>query len=198
MVERIEEIEVEAQAAVEAADSAAELEEVRVRYLGRKAELTGMLRGIADLPPEQRGPVGSTGNKVRKGLEGLIEAKVKALRNAELEQSLAGDRIDVTLPGSPARAVGHLHPITRTRRLIEDVMIGLGYQVMEGPEVEHDYYNFTALNHPEGHPARMLQDTFYVDTDEHVEQVLLRTHTSPMQVRAMESAPPPLFMIVPG
>ncbi|HMX70488.1 MAG TPA: phenylalanine--tRNA ligase subunit alpha [Solirubrobacterales bacterium] len=198
MVERIEEIEVEAQAAVEAADSAAELEEVRVRYLGRKAELTGMLRGIADLPPEQRGPVGSTGNKVRKGLEGLIEAKVEALRNAELEQSLAGDRIDVTLPGSPARAVGHLHPITRTRRLIEDVMIGLGYQVMEGPEVEHDYYNFTALNHPEGHPARMLQDTFYVDTDEHVEQVLLRTHTSPMQVRAMESAPPPLFMIVPG
>ncbi|HNC06164.1 MAG TPA: phenylalanine--tRNA ligase subunit alpha, partial [Solirubrobacterales bacterium] len=190
--------EVEAQAAVEAADSAAELGEVRVRYLGRKAELTGMLRGIADLPPEQRGPVGSTGNKVRKGLEGLIEAKVEALRNAELEQSLAGDRIDVTLPGSPARAVGHLHPITRTRRLIEDVMIGLGYQVMEGPEVEHDYYNFTALNHPEGHPARMLQDTFYVDTDEHVEQVLLRTHTSPMQVRAMESAPPPLFMIVPG
>ena len=111
----------------------------------------------------------------------------------------------MTLPGSPARAVGHLHPITRTRRLIEDVMVGLGYRVMEGPEVEHDFYNFTALNHPEDHPARMLQDTFYVDASGPVESegegprdVLLRTHTSPMQVRAMETAPPPIFMIVPG
>lgn len=198
MVERIEEIEAEGMAAIEAAGSASELEEVRVRYLGRKAELTGILRGIADLPPEQRGPVGGTGNKVRKALETAIESKVEGLNNAELEKSLAEDRIDVTLPGSPARAVGHIHPITRTRRLIEDVMIGLGYQVMEGPEVEHDYYNFTALNHPEGHPARMLQDTFYVEDDRHVEQVLLRTHTSPMQVRAMEASPPPLFMIVPG
>jgi phenylalanyl-tRNA synthetase alpha chain len=198
MVERIEEIEAEAKAAVEAAGSASELEEARVRYLGRKAELTGILRGIADLPPEQRGPVGSTGNKVRKALEAMIEEKAEGLRNAELERSLAEDRIDVTLPGSPARAAGHIHPITRTRRMIEDVMIGLGYQVMEGPEVEHDYYNFTALNHPEGHPARMLQDTFYVEAEGHDEEVLLRTHTSPMQVRAMETNKPPLFMIVPG
>jgi phenylalanyl-tRNA synthetase alpha chain len=198
MVERIEEIQLEGMAEVEAAGTAAELEEVRVRYLGRKAELTGILRGIADLPAEQRGPVGGTGNKVRKALEAAIESKVEGLNNAELEKTLAEDRIDVTLPGSPARAVGHIHPITRTRRLIEDVMIGLGYQVMEGPEVEHDYYNFTALNHPEGHPARMLQDTFYVEDERQVEQVLLRTHTSPMQVRAMEAAPPPLFMIVPG
>ena len=198
MVERIEEIEAEAKAAIDAAGSASDLEEARVRYLGRKAELTGILRGIADLPSDQRGPVGSTGNKVRKALESLIESKVDGLKNAELEKSLAEDRIDVTLPGSPARAVGHIHPITRTRRMIEDVMIGLGYQVMEGPEVEHDYYNFTALNHPEGHPARMLQDTFYVEDDEHVEEVLLRTHTSPMQVRAMEVNRPPLFMIVPG
>ena len=198
MVERIEEIEAEAKAAVEAAGSASELEEARVRYLGRKAELTGILRGISDLPPEQRGPVGSTGNRVRKALEAMIEGKVEGLKSAELEKSLAEDRIDVTLPGTPARAVGHIHPITRTRRLIEDVMIGLGYQVMEGPEVEHDYYNFTALNHPEGHPARMLQDTFYVESEGHADEVLLRTHTSPMQVRAMEASPPPLFMIVPG
>jgi len=198
MVERIEEIEAEAKAAVEAAGTASELEEARVKWLGRKAELTGILRGIADLPPEQRGPVGSTGNKVRKSLEAMIEAKVDGLKNAELEKSLAEDRIDVSLPGTPARAVGHIHPITRTRRRIEDVMIGLGYQVMEGPEVEHDYYNFTALNHPEGHPARMLQDTFYVEAEGHDEEVLLRTHTSPMQVRAMEASPPPLFMIVPG
>jgi len=198
MVERIEEIEAEAKAAVEAAGSASELEDARVRFLGRKAELTGILRGIADLPPEQRGPVGSTGNKVRKSLEAMIEAKVDGLANAELEKSLVEDRIDVTLPGTPARAVGHIHPITRTRRMIEDIMAGLGYQVMEGPEVEHDYYNFTALNHPEGHPARMLQDTFYVEEEGKVEEVLLRTHTSPMQVRAMEATPPPLFMIVPG
>lgn len=198
MVERIKEIEAEAKVAVEAAGSVAELEDARIGYLGRKAELTGILRGIADLPPEQRGPVGGTGNKVRKVLEAMIEEKVDGLRAAELDKSLTGDRIDVTLPGTPPRAVGHIHPITRTRRLIEDVMIGLGYQVMEGPEVEHDYYNFTALNHPEDHPARMLQDTFYVESDEHVEEVLLRTHTSPMQVRAMEAAPPPLFMIVPG
>lgn len=198
MVERIEEIEAEAKAAIDAADSASELEDARVKYLGRKAELTGILRGIAELPPEQRGPVGSTGNKVRKSLESLIEGKVEGLKNAELEKSLAEDQIDVTLPGAPARAVGHIHPITRTRRLIEDVMVGLGYQVMEGPEVEHDYYNFTALNHPAGHPARMLQDTFYVESGQEGEEVLLRTHTSPMQVRAMESTPPPLFMIVPG
>ncbi len=198
MVERIEQIEAEAKAAVEVAGSASELEDARVKYLGRKAELTGILRGIADLPPEQRGPVGSTGNKVRKDLEAMIEARVDGLRQAELDQSLAEDRIDVTLPGSPGRTVGHIHPITRTRRLIEDVMVGLGYQVMEGPEIEHDYYNFTALNHPEGHPARMLQDTFYVEEEGRVEEVLLRTHTSPMQIRAMEASSPPLFMIVPG
>jgi phenylalanyl-tRNA synthetase alpha chain len=204
MQERLEQIEAEGTTAVEAAGSAAELEELRVRYLGRKAELTTILRGIADLEPAERGPVGGAANKVRKALEALIESRIEGLAASELEASLATDRIDVTLPGSPVRAVGHLHPITRTRRLIEDVMIGLGYQVMEGPEVEHDFYNFTALNHPADHPARMLQDTFYIEPGNGApdgagpRDVLLRTHTSPMQVRAMEAAPPPLFMIVPG
>jgi len=205
MVERIEEIEVEAVAEVAAVDSSAALEEVRVKYLGRKAELTSILRGIADLDPSERGPVGGAANRTRKAIEALIEERLAELEVAELEAGLVEDRIDVTLPGSPARAVGHLHPITRTRRLIEDVMIGLGYRVMEGPEVEHDFYNFTALNHPEDHPARMLQDTFYVEADDALEggdggprDVLLRTHTSPMQVRAMEAEPPPVFMIVPG
>ena len=205
MLERIGQIEAEATAAVGAASTAAELEELRVNYLGRKAELTSILRGIADLEPGERGPVGGSANKARKALEALIETRTAELAATELEASLAGDRIDVTLPGSPVRAAGHLHPITRTRRLIEDVMIGLGYQVMEGPEVEHDFYNFTALNHPADHPARMLQDTFYIEPAGHIEppgagpqDVLLRTHTSPMQVRAMEAAPPPLFMIVPG
>jgi phenylalanyl-tRNA synthetase alpha chain len=205
LTDRIEQIEAEGRAAVEAAGTVAELEEARVRFLGRKAELNSILKGIGELDPAERGPVGGAANRARKSLEALISEKTEALESAELEQALAADRIDVTLPGSPARAVGHLHPITRTRRLIEDVMIGLGYRVMEGPEIEHDFYNFTALNHPEDHPARMLQDTFYVDPSGPVQSegegprdVLLRTHTSPMQVRAMETAPPPLFMIVPG
>jgi len=204
MKDRIEQIEAEGSAAVAAAGTAAELEELRVAYLGRKAELTTILRGIADLDPAERGPVGGAANRTRKALEAQIDQRSAALAASELESSLAEDRIDVTLPGSPVRAAGHLHPITRTRRLIEDVMIGLGYQVMEGPEVEHDFYNFTALNHPADHPARMLQDTFYVEPgggapgEVGEQDVLLRTHTSPMQVRAMEAAPPPLFMIVPG
>jgi phenylalanyl-tRNA synthetase alpha chain len=195
MLERIEAIRAEAAAAIEGAGSSAELEELRVRYLGRKAELTSILRGIAELPQEERGPVGGGANKARKELEAQLERSAERLDASELEAKLVSDRIDVTLPGAPPRPVGHAHLITRTTRLIEDTMIGLGYHVAEGPEIEHDYYNFTALNHPPGHPARMLQDTFYVQSHP---DVLLRTHTSPMQVRSMETQPPPIFVIVPG
>jgi phenylalanyl-tRNA synthetase alpha chain len=195
MLERIEEIESEATAAIEAAGGTAELEELRVRYLGRKAELTTILRGIADLPAEERGKVGGGANRARKSLEDLLERRAGELDASELEDRLASDRIDVTLPGTPARPPGHLHLITRTTRQIEDVMIGLGYRVVEGPEIEHDYYNFTALNHPPGHPARMLQDTFYIQSNP---ELLLRTHTSPVQIRAMEAQPPPVFLIMPG
>lgn len=195
MLERIEEIRDEGAAAIGAAGSSAELEELRVRLLGRKAELTTILRGIAELPASERGAVGGAANKARKELEALLEASAERLDASELESRLASDRIDVTLPGAPPRPVGHAHLIARTTRLIEDVMVGLGYRVMEGPEVEHDYYNFTALNHPPGHPARMLQDTFYVQSHP---EVLLRTHTSPVQVRSMEAQPPPIFIIVPG
>jgi phenylalanyl-tRNA synthetase alpha chain len=195
MLERIGKIETEATTAVEAAAGTAELEDLRVRYLGRKAELTTILRGIADLPAEERGAVGATANKTRKALEELLEGRAAELGATELDQRLAGDQIDVTLPGAPVRPPGYLHLITRTTRQIEDVMIGLGYQVVEGPEIEHDYYNFTALNHPPGHPARMLQDTFYVQSHP---EVLLRTHTSPVQVRAMETQSPPIFVIMPG
>ena len=160
--ERISELRAEAEAAIASAGGTAELEELRVRYLGRRSELTSILRGIAELAPEERGPVGKGANEARQALEAQLEARAAELDAAELEAQLAGDRIDVTLPGAPARRIGHLHLVTRTRRLIEDVMAGLGYRVMEGPEIEHDYYNFTALNHPPGHPARMLQDTFYV------------------------------------
>ncbi len=194
-LDRIEAIRAEAARAVEGTVDTSALEELRVRYLGRKAELTSILRGIGELPPGERGPVGSTANRARVELETLIEERGAALDASELEAGLAADRVDVTLPGAPPRPVGHTHLITRTTRQIEDTMIGLGYRVMEGPEVEHDYYNFTALNHPPGHPARMLQDTFYIQSDP---EVLLRTHTSPVQVRSMEAQPPPLFMIAPG
>jgi phenylalanyl-tRNA synthetase alpha chain len=195
MLERIDEIRSEAGAAIAGAGGTGELEELRVRYLGRKAELTGILRGIAELPEEDRGKVGAAANRAQKELEELLEGRASELDAGEIEARLEGDRVDVTLPGAPARPVGHLHLITRTTRQIEDVMVGLGYQVMEGPEIEHDYYNFTALNHPPGHPARMLQDTFYVQSEP---ELLLRTHTSPVQPRGMETRPPPIFIIAPG
>jgi phenylalanyl-tRNA synthetase alpha chain len=217
MLERIEQIKDEATAAIASAPDAAAVEELRVRYLGRKSALTGILRGIGELDPAERGPVGQRGNAARAELEQLLAERLESLRDGELTDRLAADAIDITLPGTAPVAPGHLHLLTRTRREIEDVFVGLGYRVMEGPEIEHDYYNFTALNHPPGHPARMLQDTFYVDpatlaadvslygTDGDPltappgpRDVLLRTHTSPMQVRGMEAAEPPIFIIVPG
>jgi len=208
VVDRIQELRGEAEEAISAAADSGELEELRVRYLGRKAELTTILRGIADLEPSERGPVGKSGNETRTALEALLAGRRDELEGGELQARLASDRIDVTLPGSPVAPAGALNLLMRTRREIEDVFVGLGYRVMEGPEVELDYYNFTALNHPPGHPARMAQDTFYVDPASLApgavdpppgpEDVLLRTHTSPMQVRAMEAQPPPIFIVIPG
>ena len=186
-------IRAHAEQAIAAAGGTQELEELRVLFLGRKAELTQTLRGIGQLPPEQRGPVGKQANEVRVAIESALDARGAELEASELTASLAQDRIDVTLPGDPPSPAGRLHLITQTRREIEDVFLGLGFSIAEGPEVEYDYYNFTALNHPPGHPARMLQDTFYFSDD-----VLLRTHTSPMQVRAMEAQEPPIYIIVPG
>ena len=195
MLDQIEKIRLEATEAIVDATTSAALEDLRVRYLGRKAELTQILRGISQLAPEERGPVGGAANKARKELEVLIEQSSDRLGAAELDAKLVADRIDVTMPGAPPRPLGHQHLITRTTRLIEDIMVGLGYEVAEGPEIEHDYYNFTALNHPPGHPARMLQDTFYIQSQP---DVLLRTHTSPMQIRAMETQGPPIFIVIPG
>jgi len=210
--ERIGELRRDAEAAIGAAPDVAELEELRVRYLGRKAELTGILRGIAKLPAEERGTVGAAGNEARTALEEQLASRRAELEAAELADGLAADAVDVTLPGTPAVPVGSRSLLIRTLREIEDVFVGLGYRVMEGPEVELDYYNFTALNHPPGHPARLAQDTFYVDpasldpglrlqpgsTIPGPEDVVLRTHTSPMQVRAMEDQGPPIFIVVPG
>jgi phenylalanyl-tRNA synthetase alpha chain len=193
MTERIEQLRREAQAAIAAAATSDALEQARVRYLGRKAELPNLLRGVAQLPPQERGAVGRAANVARAALEALIEARGAELAAAELDARLVEDRIDVTLPGAPAPPAGGLHLLTQTRREIEDVFTGMGYTVAEGPEVERVYYNFDALNHDPAHPARLRSDTFYVSDD-----VVLRTHTSPVQVRAMERQPPPLYLIVPG
>ena len=183
----------EAESAIASAGSAAELEELRVRYLGRKAELTQTLRGIGELPPEERGPVGKAANEVRVALEAQLGARTTELEGSELDAKLAEDRIDVTLPGDPPSPAGHLHLVTQTRREMEDIFVGLGFRVVEGPEVEFDHYNFTTLNIPPNHPARALQDTFYLSPD-----VVLRTHTSPMQTRSMEIQEPPIYIVVPG
>jgi phenylalanyl-tRNA synthetase alpha chain len=193
MRDRIEALKTDAEAAIASAASTAELEDARVRFLGRKAELPNMLRGVAELPPEERGAAGKAANEARRALESALDARREELEQAELDTRLAQDVVDVTLPGSPAQPVGRLHLLTATRRQIEDVFMGLGFRVVEGPEVETVYYNFDALNHDQMHPARSWQDTFYVDDD-----VVLRTHTSPMQIRAMEQHPPPLYIVVPG
>ncbi len=193
MIDRIAELRDEAETAIAAAASSAGLEELRVRYLGRKAELPNILRGIAQLAPEQRGPTGKAANQTRQALDALIAARAEQLAGGELDARLLRDVVDVTLPGSPAQPTGRLHLLTATRREIEDVFLGLGFTIAEGPEVETVYYNFDALNFAPTHPARDRLDTFYVRDD-----VVLRTHTSPMQIRAMEAQPPPLYVIVPG
>jgi phenylalanyl-tRNA synthetase alpha chain len=191
-LERVDRLADEAELAVLSAASPGQIEELRVKYLGRKSELTQILRSLPTLPEEERAEVGKRGNAARRVLESLIEERKNLLESGALDRRLREERIDVTLPGEPLDA-GHLHLLTQTRRELEDIFVGLGYRVVEGPEVELDYYNFTALNHPPGHPARMLQDTFYFS-----DEVLLRTHTSPMQVRSMEAQGPPIYIVVPG
>jgi phenylalanyl-tRNA synthetase alpha chain len=191
--ERIIELQAAAEAAVAKASTTAALEDVRVEFLGRKAELPNLLRGVAELPPQERGAVGKAANEARKSLEAQIDVKAGQLAVGELNARLERDRVDVTLPADPLPAIGRLHLITQTRREIEDVFIGLGYGIEDGPEVETVYYNFDALNHDPTHPARAWTDTFYISDD-----VLLRTHTSPMQIRSMELQKPPIYIIVPG
>jgi phenylalanyl-tRNA synthetase alpha chain len=193
MIERIEQLSAQARSEIAAAAGSEELQELRVRYLGRRAELPQLLRGVAALQPAQRAAVGKAANQARQALEALIETRAVQLSGAELELDLARDTIDVTLPGSPPQPVGRLHVLTQTLRELEDIFLGLGFTVLEGPEVETVHYNFDALNHSPTHPARARTDTFYM-----AEDVVLRTHTSPMQIRAMEAHPPPLYVVIPG
>src|SRR5215218_3263446 len=157
----LQQLRAEAEAAIAAAGSPSELEELRVRYLGRRSELTRALRSIGELPPDQRGAVGKEANEVRRALEALLRERGGELEASELDRRLAEDRIDVTLPGDPPLPPGHLHLVSQIRRRMEDIFVGLGFSVVEGPEVEYEYYNFTALNYPPEHPARLPQDTFY-------------------------------------
>src|SRR3954466_889613 len=191
--DRIAQLRAEGEAAVAAARDTADLEQVRLRFLGRKAELPNLLRGVAQLPPAERGTVGRAANEARQALEALIEGRARDLAGADLAARLAADRVDVTLPGEPPQPVGRLHLVTQTWREVEDVFLGLGFTSVEGPEIDLVHYNFDALNHALTHPSRDHTDTFYVAPD-----IVLRTHTSPMQVRAMEAHPPPLYVVIPG
>jgi phenylalanyl-tRNA synthetase alpha chain len=193
MIERIEQLRAQAEAEIGRAPSSEALEQLRVQYLGRKAELPQMLRGVAELQAEQRAAVGQAANEARRALESLLAERAERVAGSELDAELRQESLDVTLPGAPAQPVGRLHVLSATRRELEDIFLGLGFTVMEGPEVETVHYNFDALNHSPTHPARARTDTFYVS-----EELVLRTHTSPMQVRAMEAHPPPLYVVVPG
>src|SRR5690625_712281 len=194
MQEQLNELKNEALVKVAATDSADELQKINVAYLGRRGSITTVLRGMGKLSPEERPIVGKLANEVRETIQQAIDAKKDELEAIALEAQLKDETIDVTLPGRPV-PVGGPHLLTQVIEEIEDLFIGLGYEVREGPEVETDYYNFEALNLPKGHPARDMQDSFYITKD-----LLLRTHTSPVQARTMESLQgnQPVRMICPG
>ena len=178
--------------AINAAGDMAALDAIRVRQIGKKGQLTGLLRGLGKLPPEERPAAGAGINKARKTLEEAIATRRKILESSVLDEKLNADAIDVTLPGRNGE-IGGRHPVTMVLQRMENFFKSVGYDVMEGPEIEDDYHNFEALNLPEHHPARAMHDTFYFNPN-----LLLRTHTSPVQVRAMESGKPPIRIICPG
>ncbi len=180
-----------AQALAQVSDPKA-LEELRVKYLGKKGELTGILKQMGKLSAEERPKVGAFANEVRASIEALIEEKAAALKAALQEQKLKAERLDVTMPGKAA-PMGKPHPLSKVLDEVGEIFLGMGFSIVEGPEVELDYYNFEALNIPKNHPARDTQDTFYI-----TENVLLRTQTSPVQVRTMEKQKPPIRVIAPG
>jgi phenylalanyl-tRNA synthetase alpha chain len=178
--------------AIAQAQTLAELDAVRVDYLGKKGRLTEQLKSLGRLPPDQRPRAGQAINEAKDALTAALEARRTLLEAQQLEQALAAERVDVTLPGR-GQATGGLHPVTRTMQRIEALFTSIGFAVAEGPEVEDDYHNFEALNIPAHHPARAMHDTFYFDAHR-----LLRTHTSPVQIRVMERQAPPVRVIAPG
>ncbi len=193
MREQLQALETVALEAVAKAANLEELNDLRVRFLGKKGELTAILRGMASLSADERPVIGQLANELRRRLEESLAERTAALAAAAKQAKLAAEEIDITLPGRPF-LLGHQHLITRTLEEIQDVFLGMGFSLAEGPEVETDYYNFEALNVPADHPARDMQDSFYFGP-----QLLLRTHTSPMQVRTMEKlCPKPVRIIAAG
>lgn len=190
MKQKLQEIKKNALTAINSDN--AELEQIRIQYLGKKGELTAVLRGMGTLSAEERPIIGQLANDVRAEIESALKEKAEAQKNAELEKRLIAEKIDVTLPAG-AMKMGKLHPLTQVQRTIEDIFIGMGFSIAEGPEVEYDYYNFQALNIPENHPARDTQDTFYI-----TDNILLRSQTSSVQARVMENTKPPIRIISPG
>ncbi|WP_050616000.1 phenylalanine--tRNA ligase subunit alpha [Bacillus testis] len=194
MQETLKKLQEEALQKIEVASDLKELNDVRVAYLGKKGPITEVLRGMGKLSAEERPKMGALANEVRAAIGGSIEKKQAQLEEAAVAAKLAKEKIDVTLPGYTVKA-GNPHPLTKIIEEIEDLFIGMGYEVAEGPEVEQDYYNFEALNLPKGHPARDMQDSFYI-----TEETLMRTHTSPVQVRTMlnHDGKGPVKIICPG
>ena len=192
MKEKLQEITKKAMEQIDAAEEMSSLNDVRVAILGKKGELTAVLKSMKDVKPEERPAVGQLVNETRAAIEEKLNEAKEKLEQAELERRLKTEVIDVTLPAKKAR-IGHLHPNTNVLEEVEDIFVGMGYEVVEGPEVEYDYYNFEELNIPANHPAKDEQDTFYINKD-----ILLRTQTSPVQVRVMEKGKLPIRMIAPG
>ena len=194
MKEQLEQIKQNALAALDAAATPAALEELRVKLLGKKGEMTAVLKQMGKLSPEERPIMGQMANAVRASIEAKLEERKAAIHAAVLEAKLAAEAIDVTIPGETV-AVGHQHPMNQVLQEIKDIFVGMGYTVVDGPEVEFASYNFTRLNIEEGHPSRDHSDTFYFDDND---EVLLRTQTSSMQIRYMENHKPPFCMLAPG
>jgi phenylalanyl-tRNA synthetase alpha chain len=188
----IAQLEQEATGAIADAADVLALEQIRVRVLGKNGSLTALLKQLGSLPPEERPQAGQAINEAKRSLQAAIDGRRAELEAAALAARLSAERIDVTLPGR-GQGTGGLHPVTRTLQRIERLFTSAGFSVVEGPEIEDDYHNFEALNIPAHHPARAMHDTFYFD-----EHLLLRTHTSPVQIRVMESSTPPLKIIAPG
>lgn len=192
MLQEIDSIVDKASAEVAQADSESVLEQVRVQYLGKKGALTEMLKAIGQLTAEERPKAGQIINQAKQKIHEALNERRDVLQAERLQQQLANEQIDVSLPGR-GQAMGTIHPINLVRQRVESYFRQIGYQVVEGPEIESDYYNFEALNIPQHHPARALHDTFYIS-----ENTLLRTHTSPMQIRVLEQQSPPVRVVVPG
>ena len=192
MIKDLEELQKKAEEELSRAGTEEELLVIKTKYLGRKGLLTGLLRNITSLPTEEKALFGKRSNEVKDILTAKIEDILRDIASRKRDETLLRERIDVTLPGRGIR-YGRIHPVTQVSREICDIFAGLGFSVVEGPEVELDYYNFEALNIPKDHPARDMQDTFYVE-----ENIVLRTHTSPVQIRTMEKQKPPVRILSPG